>query len=481
MLLENLRKTHTVNIIATWLCTAALSVLSFLQNGFTTPFFVTIGVMLATSAIVSILRLIPFSESVKGTLIVCCIGIATLLCSILQGGSDRNFLASFFVLGLATLYFNSHIILGYGVVYIACSIFATVLNPAYIDGADPERARVLIKLVIYIALTILLFFATRKGEQMLYQTEKDATLLQKTAQDRLELSQNLNLIVESSNSAMEELSSGADAISMAAQDMSLRVKGSLDLTAQLQEQTGRVMAYMEQCHQQMYSMTDSFREVDTQIGQGLENANLANHGMDTANSAVSTAADATQTLLHDIQAIQKQLRQIESIATQTNLISINASIEAARAGQAGKGFSEVAKQVTELANHSAEVTQNISTAVEQLTATSNEVYRCVNTGRENVDTSKTQLAQMQESMQVLSTLSRQMDAVVGEQQNALRRTDEALTQMQTEMEQVADHTQHNTEQVENIAASIEEQSASTREIAAQLQEIAALSAQSAMM
>lgn len=481
MLLENLRKTHTVNIIATWLCTAALSVLSFLQNGLTLPFFVTIGVMLTTSVLISVLRLIPFHETAKGTVIVCCIGIATLLCSILQGGSDRNFLASFFVLGLATLYFNSHIILGYGIIYITCSIFAALLNPAYIDGADAERASVLIKLVIYIALTILLFFATRKGEKMLRQTEEDAALLQKTAQNRLELSQNLNVIVENSNSAMEELSSGADAISLATQDMSLRVKGSRELTAQLQEQTDRVMTYMEQCHAQMYSMTDSFGEVDTQIKQGLENAKQANAGMNAANDAVSTAADATQTLLRDIGEIQKQLRQIESIATQTNLISINASIEAARAGQAGKSFSEVAKQVTELANHSSEVAKNISTAVAQLSTTSDAVYRCVNTGHENVDSSKTQLAQMQQSIQALALLSQRMDAVVEAQQDALRSTDAALTQMQTEMGQVADHAQHNAEQVENITASIEEQSASTREIAGQLQEIAALSAQSATM
>lgn len=480
MRLESLQKTHKLNLIATWICTVLLTGLSFVQNGFTQPFYATIGVMFCTSAFITILWRFSFNDVVKGSIIVCCIGLATLLCSVLQGGSDRNFVASFFVLGLAMLYFNSKIILSYGAVYMTACVVAALVNASYIDGAEPERARVLIKLVIYAALTVLLFFATRKGERMLDKCEKDAQVIAQTAKNRLMVSQNLNVIVESSNAAMEELSSGADTVAMAANEMSLRFQGTLDLTDQLHRQMVQVSERMEKSHQQMASLTESFREVNGQISVGLDQADQAERAMNRADGSVVAAADAAKTLMREIEGIQAQLGEIESIASQTNLISINASIEAARAGEAGKSFSEVAKQVRELANHSAQVAQDIGTTIGQLSGASQQVYDSVHDGRDSVAVSQDQLNQMQVSMRELSKLSMQMDAVVSQQQDALDQTDSALNQMQTEMDQVADNARQNTAQVEQIAASIEQQSASTREISHQLQEVAVLSAQSAM-
>lgn len=478
---ENLIKTHKTNIIATWLCTAALSVLSYLQNGLTVPFFATIGVMLSTSLLVTLVRLVPFSEEAKGAVIVCCIGLATLLCSVLQGGSDRNFLASFFVLGLATLYFDSRIILSYGAVYLAACILATVVNPAYIDGADYERASVLIKLVIYAGITILLFFATRKGEQMLQKSEEDSQRIAQSAQERLMMSQNLNVVVESSSAAMEELSSGIHSVALAAQDMSQRFQENKELTEQMQDQMQQVTTCMEQSHEQFQTLTSSFREVDAQISSDLKYAGDAKQAMEHTDRSVGVAAEAAQKLLHDIEAIQKQLREIESIATQTNLISVNASIEAARAGQAGRSFSEVAKQVTELATHSAQVAQSIGETVEQLTSTSKQVYSSIGEGRDSITLSQEKVTQMERSMQELAQLSKKMDAVVAEQQEAVDRTSYALSQVQNEVEQVTINTKKNTAQAAEITTSIREQNVSTQEISTQMQEVAMLSAQSSGM
>jgi methyl-accepting chemotaxis protein len=106
-------------------------------------------------------------------------------------------------------------------------------------------------------------------------------------------------------------------------------------------------------------MTASIRE----IAEGAsEAASVASHAVTVA----AGTSDTVGKLGHSSAEISTVINVITTIAQQTNLLALNATIEAARAGEAGKGFAVVASEVKDLAQETARATEDIASRIETI-------------------------------------------------------------------------------------------------------------------
>ena len=124
-------------------------------------------------------------------------------------------------------------------------------------------------------------------------------------------------------------------------------------------QASAVSAAAEQVSANVNTVAASAEEMSASIH---EIAASAHEAAAVAAQAVEAAGATNETVrqLGDSSAeIGEVIKVITSIAEQTNLLALNATIEAARAGDAGKGFAVVANEVKELAKETAAATDEI--------------------------------------------------------------------------------------------------------------------------
>jgi methyl-accepting chemotaxis protein len=111
-----------------------------------------------------------------------------------------------------------------------------------------------------------------------------------------------------------------------------------------------------------------------------EISSSAQEAAGVARQSVGLAADVEgvmRVLSESSDQIADVVDVIASIAEQTNLLALNATIEAARAGAAGKGFAVVAGEVKELAGQTARATHDVSQRVEAIRADTSKAVEAI--------------------------------------------------------------------------------------------------------
>ncbi|MGE0060441.1 MAG: methyl-accepting chemotaxis protein [Xanthobacteraceae bacterium] len=164
----------------------------------------------------------------------------------------------------------------------------------------------------------------------------------------------------------------------------------LDLSAMMRD-VGRVAEVVQQVTQSSAQSLAAIRARSEDLTKDSQNANANTQRVavsaeelaqtaaaiglrvNEADALARTAGDASRLAMSSVDGLQSSsakignvIRLIATIAKRSNLLALNATIEAARAGEAGRGFTVVASEVKELSIQTQHATEQIRADIESL-------------------------------------------------------------------------------------------------------------------
>lgn len=278
-------------------------------------------------------------------------------------------------------------------------------------------------------------------------------------------SQEQSKTVQASAVAMEQLTRAIQEIAAGAQSQAKTVEGTVSLV----EQSAAAIEMVAKLSQEA---TENGRQVAQVASAGGQQVEDAVGSMGKIKQATDQVAAMVRQLGESSQQIGAIVETIDDIAEQTNLLALNAAIEAARAGEHGKGFAVVADEVRKLAERSSKATGEIAELITTIQNMTTQAVEAMDRGSRQVEEGAELGNQAGEA---LGNIQSAINGIV----NQIENMSTAAEQMAASSSEVIRAIENVSAITEETTAAAQEMSASSTEVVQQIEQVAAVSEENA--
>ncbi|MBN2802477.1 MAG: methyl-accepting chemotaxis protein [Deltaproteobacteria bacterium] len=242
------------------------------------------------------------------------------------------------------------------------------------------------------------------------------------------MTKNLSSLIGKVKSSTVQVASGSEEISASSQALS---SGAVQSAAALEQISSSMTEISHQLHQNSRNISEADKLT-------IE----AKSAAVTGNKRMNEMIEAMNEINNSSKDINKIIKVIDDIAFQTNLLALNAAVEAARAGKYGKGFAVVAEEVRTLAARSAKAASETSELIEG----------SVSKSKRGTEIAKQTAGSLEGIVSLITDLSRLVTDI---NQTSVSQAN-AITQINSGLEQIDQVVQANSASAEEGASSSEE-------------------------
>ncbi|MCP2093309.1 MULTISPECIES: methyl-accepting chemotaxis protein [Actinosynnema] len=260
---------------------------------------------------------------------------------------------------------------------------------------------------------------------------------------------------------LRELMSGISEASLRVEETSRNVSSTgaklSDSASSAAEQTSNAAEAAAEVTRNVQTVAHSSTEMGSAIAEISRNTQAAAATAHDSVERTRQASDVIAELSAASAEITDVVRTISSIAEQTNLLALNATIEAARAGDAGKGFAVVAGEVKDLAQETARATEDVSRRVEAINSGTTRAI-------ESIAAITTAIDSVNESQSAIAAAVEEQSATTDEVNRSISLASDHSSQIAVRLNQVSSTVESTRDAVRMSADAAEELSGTARQL-----------------